>query len=107
MTDSEVSDHVRAANVLWTRRSARVWTLDLSMLTDAGATLARPEKATDRPAAAELALRREQQRSPMPIPAQRRVPAPPPAPAAPPVTAPPPGPEQPRPGLCERITRRR
>jgi hypothetical protein len=61
MTDAEVSRHVRAANDLWTTRSARVWTLDLSMLTDAGVTVARPEKAADRPAAAARALRRERQ----------------------------------------------
>lgn len=52
MTDAEVSRHVRAANALWTTRSARIWELDLSMLTEAGITLARPEKAADRPAAA-------------------------------------------------------
>jgi hypothetical protein len=107
MTDAEVSRHVLDANALWTARSARVWTLDLSMLTDAGVTLARPEKAADRPAAAERALRREQQRAATPIPAQRRVPARPPAPVAPPVTAPPPAAEPPRRGLWERITGRR
>ncbi|MDN5749875.1 MAG: DUF5710 domain-containing protein [Pseudonocardia sp.] len=57
MTDSEVSRHVQAAGELWTRRSARVWTLDLTMLTDAGVTLARPETAADRAAAAERELR--------------------------------------------------
>ncbi len=44
MTDTEVSRHVDAAGELWKRRSARVWTLDLTMLTDAGVTVARPEK---------------------------------------------------------------
>jgi hypothetical protein len=71
MTDAEVSSHVHAAGDLWTRRSARVWTLDLTMLTDAGVTLARPEKAADRPALAEQALRRERQRSEDAVPAQR------------------------------------
>jgi hypothetical protein len=74
MTDAEVSRHVDAAGDLWTRRSARIWTLDLTMLTDAGVTLARPEKAADRPAAAERALRRERERTPEPIPAQRQAP---------------------------------
>lgn len=58
MTDPEVSRHVQAAGELWTRRSARVWTLDLTMLTDAGITLARPENAVDRAAAAERELHR-------------------------------------------------
>lgn len=75
MTDAEVSGHVAAAGELWTRRSARVWTLDLSMLTDAGVTVARPEKAADRAAVAEHALRREQQRTPEPIPVPRTRPA--------------------------------
>lgn len=56
MTDAEVSRHVDAAGELWTNRSARVWTLDLTMLTDAGVTLTRPEKAADRPAVAEREL---------------------------------------------------
>ena len=43
MTDAEVSQHVQAVGDLWTERSRRVWTLDLTALTDAGVTLARPE----------------------------------------------------------------
>jgi hypothetical protein len=61
MIDAETSRHVHAAGELWARRSARVWELDLSMLTDAGVTLARPDKAADRAAAAERAL--QQRRS--------------------------------------------
>lgn len=57
MTDAEVSRHVQAAGDLWTTRSRRVWTLDLTMLTDADVILARPESAAARPAAAERALR--------------------------------------------------
>lgn len=68
MTDPEVSRHVLAAGELWKRRSARVWTLDLSMLADAGVTLARPENTTDRAATAERALRQEQQRDAAPEP---------------------------------------
>ena len=56
MTDAEVSRHVTAAGELWTRRSGRVWTLDLSMLTDAGVTLARPDPADARRDAAEREL---------------------------------------------------
>lgn len=71
MTDAEASRHVDAAGELWTNRSARVWTLDLTMLTDAGVTLTRPEKATDRPAVAERELQ-QLRASPVPaIPAPR------------------------------------
>lgn len=65
MTDDEVSRHVQQAGEQWTRRSARVWTLDLTMLTDAGVTLAPPEKAGDRPAVAEREL--QQLRHPRPF----------------------------------------
>jgi soluble lytic murein transglycosylase-like protein len=60
MTQAQAWNHVRAAEELWIERSRRVWELDLRMLTNAGVTLARPERAADRPAAAERALRREQ-----------------------------------------------
>ena len=62
MTEDEAWRHVHAANVLWTARSRRDWTLDLSMLTDAGVTLARLERAADRPAAAQRALHEEARR---------------------------------------------
>ncbi|MHA6629156.1 DUF5710 domain-containing protein [Pseudonocardia sichuanensis] len=80
---------------------ASVWTLDLTMLTEAGVTLARPEKSTDRPAAAEWGLRRAHQRDPILLPAQRHVePATLPPPSAPPAATPS------RRGLWERITGR-
>ena len=69
MSDLEVSRRVHAAGELWTRRSERPWTLDLTMLTAAGVTLARPEPAAARPAAAERVLRRAQ--TPAPIPTRQ------------------------------------
>lgn len=57
MTDMEAARHIEAAGEVWTRRSRRVWELDLRMLTDAGVTLARPAPAAERPAAAARALR--------------------------------------------------
>jgi hypothetical protein len=57
MTQAQAWDHIRAAENLWIERSARVWELDLSMLTDAGVTLARPEAAVARATAAERELR--------------------------------------------------
>jgi hypothetical protein len=59
MTDAEVDRHVQAAGELWIRRSARVWELDLTMLTDAGVTLNRPDTGPDRAAAAERVLEQE------------------------------------------------
>lgn len=59
MTDDEIDQHVHDAGELWTRRSARAWELDLGMLTGAGITLARSDKAADRPAAAARALVKE------------------------------------------------
>lgn len=48
MTAAEVSRHVQAAGDLWALRSDRGWRLELSMLTDAGVTLApSPEKANE------------------------------------------------------------
>ncbi|MEJ3652051.1 nuclease-related domain-containing protein [Actinomycetes bacterium KLBMP 9759] len=58
MSDAEVSGHVAAANEAFTRRSARVWELDLDMLTDAGVTLARPGVPEQRRAEADEALQR-------------------------------------------------
>jgi hypothetical protein len=50
--------HVDAAFALWERRSARVWRLDLSMLTSAGIGLVDPPEPVDRAAhAARLAHR--------------------------------------------------
>ena len=57
MTDAEISRHVHEANETWEIRSQRAWTLDLSILTDARITLARPEPAADRAAAAQHGLR--------------------------------------------------
>lgn len=94
--------HVRAAEELWIARSRRVWELDLSVLTDAGVTLAKPGLAADRATAANQALRHERSRPAMP--AQRGVPAAPPPPrplAASPMTA-----DDRRRGLWARITRR-
>ncbi|WP_017540950.1 DUF5710 domain-containing protein [Nocardiopsis halophila] len=42
MTPDQADAHVRQAFAVWEDRSARSWTLDLSMLTDAGITLAEP-----------------------------------------------------------------
>jgi hypothetical protein len=57
MTPTEVSAHVQDAGQLWLRRSRRTWELDLSILTDAGVTLARPESPNARRARAEAELR--------------------------------------------------
>ncbi|MGI8816112.1 MAG: DUF5710 domain-containing protein [Pseudonocardia sp.] len=56
MTQSEASDHLDAAGDLWEQRSRRTWVLDLSLLTDAGVALARPEDPTERRAAAARTL---------------------------------------------------
>lgn len=58
LTLAEALAHVHAAEDVWIARSARVWELDLSILTDVGITLRRPERAADRPAAAAGALAR-------------------------------------------------
>lgn len=103
MADAEVDRHVDAAGELWKRRSARVWTLDLTMLTEAGVTLARPAKAADRPAAAERALRREQERGAAKVPAPRSPPVAQPGRGVE-VIAPPPDTKSTRRGLWARIT---
>lgn len=59
MTLPEALAHVYAAEDVWIARSARVWELDLSILTDVGVALRRPERAIGRPAAAERALASE------------------------------------------------
>ncbi|PRW62359.1 DUF5710 domain-containing protein [Actinopolyspora mortivallis] len=61
MSREQAEAHVDEAFALWRRRSARAWTLDLSLLTEAGITLAEPPPAHRRGAvaAAELARERE------------------------------------------------
>ena len=101
MTQLQAWAHIRAAEDLWIERSARVWELDLSILTGTGITLARPERAADRPAAAERALRHEQ----APIPSPRRPPSVEPKPP-PPAAVAPSSPAPPRRGFWARITGR-
>lgn len=71
MSEVESRRHVYAAEDLWIERSARTWTLDLVMLTDAGVTLARPAAAEWRPAAAGRAMG-EIRSQPPAVPPQRR-----------------------------------
>lgn len=56
MTQGEAWAHVEAAGDLWTARSRRTWTLDLSILTDAGVTPARPDSPDLRPETAQREL---------------------------------------------------
>jgi hypothetical protein len=58
MTPVEVDQHVRDAGRVWQHRSRRTWELDLSILTDAGVALARPEDPAARRAQAAVELRR-------------------------------------------------
>jgi hypothetical protein len=60
MSRAEARRHIDMAFTLWDLRSATTWTLDLSILTDAGITLKRPPSAAERPgvAAATLAAER-------------------------------------------------
>lgn len=58
MTGPEAQEHVEAAFELWHRRSRRQWELDLSMLTDAGITLAEPPEAGSRGGIAATELSR-------------------------------------------------
>ena len=51
--------HIRYAFNMWEARSARAWTLDLSILTDAGVTLQRPPRAGERRGAASATLAAE------------------------------------------------
>ncbi len=70
MTDDEVSRHVRAAGEVWTRRSAREWSLDLPMLTASGVTLTPPDEAAGRAVVAERESHRARTTDPAPaIPA--------------------------------------
>ncbi len=60
MNAVEAETHVHDAFALWERRSARAWTLDLSLLTDADITLADPPQANQRGSVAETELSRAQ-----------------------------------------------
>lgn len=55
-TAQQAWGHVDAAFELWQRRSAYVWELELSMLTDAGVTVTPPPSAGERPAQAAAGL---------------------------------------------------
>jgi hypothetical protein len=48
MTEAEARRHVDNAFQVWQRRSLITWSLDLSVLTDAGVTLAPPPAAGER-----------------------------------------------------------
>ncbi|MGW7532550.1 DUF5710 domain-containing protein [Amycolatopsis sp. NPDC054798] len=77
MGEQAAREHVREAFEVWRFRSRTSWSLDLTMLTDAGITLAEPPRAHDRGAIAERELSTQRQRDadnggrPSP-PAQRR-----------------------------------
>jgi hypothetical protein len=58
MTSAQAEQHVRSAFGTWRRRSARSWTLDLSILTDADLTIVRPPSAAQRVAIAAETGRR-------------------------------------------------
>ncbi|MDN5854066.1 MAG: DUF5710 domain-containing protein [Actinomycetia bacterium] len=68
LTLPEALAHVYAAEDVWIARSARVWELDLSILTDAGIALRPPERAVDRPAVVERVLVQEEVRPNVPRP---------------------------------------
>ncbi|ANY06370.1 DUF5710 domain-containing protein [Pseudonocardia sp. HH130630-07] len=63
MNRAQVARHVDDAGQLWTARSARRWHLDLTMLTDAGVTLRRPEAPAQRSRTADHTLSRHRGRS--------------------------------------------
>jgi hypothetical protein len=48
MTDHQADDHIAAAARHWAEQSGRLWALDLSILTDAGVTLAPPDEPATR-----------------------------------------------------------
>lgn len=56
---AEVLEHVRVAGDLWQERSRTDWTLDLSILTKVGISLAEPPEAAQRRVIAENRLRQE------------------------------------------------
>ncbi|WP_199730246.1 DUF5710 domain-containing protein [Amycolatopsis panacis] len=62
MSEQAAQDHVRDAFEVWQRRSQASWSLDLTMLTDAGITLAKPPHAHERGEIAEHELRVAHQR---------------------------------------------
>lgn len=64
MSEHAARDHVREAFALWRHRSQTSWSLDLTMLTDAGITLAEPPRAGERGGIAERELLAQQQREP-------------------------------------------
>lgn len=57
LTAPQARAHVAEAFQLWRQRSQVTWTLDLSILTDAGVTLNRPPEATDRAVVARRTTR--------------------------------------------------
>lgn len=59
MSAREVEEHIGSAFEIWQARSAVSWTLDLSMLTDAGITLRRPPEVARRPEVAARTLGRK------------------------------------------------
>lgn len=93
MTATQARRHVDAAFDLWQTRSLHTWTLDLSMLTNAGVTLARPEAAAERRAAAQQGL--HQARRSDQLPTQHTEPTPPAQNKVEPA-GPPPHPDPPR-----------
>ena len=83
-TAQQAWEHVDAAFATWQRRSEHTWELDLSMLTDAGVTIAAPPAAGERPAYAAAALEERtghRESTESPDPSERR-----PAPVEPAVT---------------------
>lgn len=48
MSDEQADDHLAAAARRWAEQSGRTWALDLSILTDAGVTLAPPDEPAAR-----------------------------------------------------------
>jgi hypothetical protein len=88
MSAAEADRHMDAAGRRWARRSARTWALDLSMLTDAGITLARPEDSAGRAAAAERGLRDARQAAHIPPRSPAPAPIPPPRDPSPPAPSP-------------------
>ncbi|MFD2796442.1 DUF5710 domain-containing protein [Promicromonospora vindobonensis] len=59
MSETQTHAHISEAFRVWEERSNRSWTLDLTMLTDAGVTVRKPLKAEERSAAAQAALAEE------------------------------------------------
>jgi len=56
MTGPQADQHIAEAFQLWQRRSALTWSLDLSMLNNAGITVTRPPDGADRAATARRTL---------------------------------------------------